>query len=573
MESFLGIDIKDFTQQFIEVCKSKKINYIVTVSNRGNMLLEEIIKHNPDFTKSLDLLGIKVCNEKDLVRKSLYGKVSNSNILLFDDLIKTEEHIKSAREKIEKGINSCDETNNQQNTQFSYYAVYRYENSNIEDEQINDNLCIYGTKSAGAYYQFGIDEGIYFQKNLLPSSNDLPLVTKGTIASIDDLIDALREYRDTHVVIDEFKIGNEKFPLISVFFDEFKFPKDDKGLVLSSTLRIRYEKNESGDKYNVLITPFVLTQSMKADTLQSLYYDMYGEMIENVSNHFLMMYRKLVHNFSFYLAEEIVDRFEDSGYRFYLNFESMNLYGDEYTNSLILHHMRKSNSDNITCYVGNNVTENSGNHRKELFETLIYEPKKKDYAYNYNFCPIENLLSLFKQDKCSVISMLYGYLENYSISNELKYNKDTNTIERGFHIEESSLCYSPVEDRIYYRMLKRFYEKCRKDYNIFMENYLLMHDKAAHYFWNNNYSDYISYGDFLYLKKYYYNLTENQLINEIESKEYKLNDSDDELDRVYYFEDDWLNSMLGYAGFSFNMNASQREAFEEKKVLLRKKNK
>lgn len=576
MESFLGIDIKDFTQQFIEVCKFKKINYIVTVSNRGNMLLEEIIKHNPDFTKSLDLLGIKVCNEKDLVRKSLYGKVSNSNILLFDDLIKTEEHIKSAREKIEKGINSCDETNNQQNTQFSYYAVYRYENSNIEDEQINDNLCIYGTKSGGAYYQFGIDEGIYFQKNLLPSSDDLPLVTKGTIDSIDDLIDALRGYRDTHVVIDEFKIGNEKFPLINVFFDEFKFPKDDKGLVLSSTLIIRYEKNESGDKYNVLITPFVLTKSMKADTLQSLYYDMYGEMIENVSDHFLMMYRKLVHNFSFYLAEEIVDRFENSGYRFKLSYDALDLYDDEYTKSLIHYCFKEfsGSNKNIQTYNENTVTENSRSSRKELFETLIYEPKKKDYAYNYNFCPIENLSYLLEEPsyKLNFISMLYGYLENYSISNELKYNKDTNTIERGFHIEESSLCYSPVEDRIYYRMLKRFYEKCRKNYNIFKENYPLIHYKAEHYFWDNNYSDYIRYGDFLYLKKYYYNLTENQLIDEIESKEYKLNDADDELDGLYYFEDK-LSYILASDDFTFNMNASQRNTFEEEKALLRKKNK
>ena len=227
MESFLGIDIKDFTQQFIEVCKSKKINYIVTVSNRGNMLLEEIINHNPDFTKSLGLLGIKVYNEKDLVRKSLYGKVSNSNILLFDDLIKTEEHIKIAREKIEKGINSCDETNNQQNTQFSYYAVYRYENSNIEDEQINDNLCIYGTKSAGAYYQFGIDEGIYSQKKLIPTTTELPII-RGTIHSVDDFIDFLEKIKFTNRDFDVMIEAKQKDDALFRLVRQLKYKTDYK---------------------------------------------------------------------------------------------------------------------------------------------------------------------------------------------------------------------------------------------------------------------------------------------------------------------------------------------------------
>jgi hypothetical protein len=546
VERFLKLDDQKFSDSLIQVCKDNNINNIVTVAKKGHILFNEILEHNPELWEELKSLSIQVYSDRELSRRDLYQDISNSNILMFDDLIKTGSHVTHVKDSIKDRIKKCVGDNE---TQFYYYVVYRYENSIIVNKEIENRLFVFDSKPANEYYQFSLDEGIYFQKNLLPSSNDLPLV-KGTIASIDDLIDALRKYRDTHVVIDEFKIGNEKFPLINVFFDDFKFPKDDKGLVLSSTLRIRYEKNESGDKYNVLITPFVLTQSMKADTLQSLYYDMYGEMIENVSNHFLMMYRKLVHNFSFYLAEEIVDRFEDSGYRFYLNFESMNLYGDEYTNSLILHHLRKSNSDNITGYVGNNVTKNNENYRKELFETLIYEPKKKDYAYNYAFCPIENLFSLFKMNERSVISMLYCYLENYSISNELEYNKETNTIERGFYGGESSLCYFPVEDRICYRMLNRFYNKCRKNYLVFMENFLLMFDKASHYFFNNNYSDYISYGDFLYFKNYYYNLTEDRLIDELESKEYKLNDI--EFDRVYYFEDNWLNYILASDDFTFN---------------------
>ena len=549
VERFLKLDDQKFSDSLIQVCKDNNINNIVTVAKKGHILFNEILEHNPELCEELKSLSIQVYSDRELSRRDLYQDISNSNILMFDDLIKTGSHVTHVKDSIKDRIKKCVGDNE---TQFYYYVVYRYENSIIVNKEIENRLFVFDSKPANEYYQFSLDEGIYFQKNLLPSSNDLPLV-KGTIASIDDLIDALRKYRDTHVVIDEFKIGNEKFPLINVFFDDFKFPKDDKGLVLSSTLRIRYEKNESGDKYNVLITPFVLTQSMKVDTLQSLYYDMYGEMIENVSDHFLMMYRKLVHNFSFYLAEVIIERLGSNGYKPSLDVMSLELYDKKYALSLIDHlfkTVRNRRDDKDYESFGYHLVRNNEIHKQELFETLIYEPKKNNKVYDYAFCPIENLSMLLKEDKLSVISTLNCYLENYCISNELEYNKRTNTVERGFYGGESSLCYFPVEDRICYRMLNRFYKRCNGDYLLFMDNYQILFDKAERFFDNNHYFDYMNYRDFLYIKKYYYNLTVEQLTNEIESKEYKLNDL--ELEDYYFFEDSWLDYILDSDDFTFN---------------------
>ena len=90
MELFLANNKESIINSLKSICENMKIDYIVTLAKKGTLLFEllydEKYLYIPEKDKFIPIYADRIINKKDDY------KFLNSNVLLFDDTMKTGRH-------------------------------------------------------------------------------------------------------------------------------------------------------------------------------------------------------------------------------------------------------------------------------------------------------------------------------------------------------------------------------------------------------------------------------------------------------------------------------------------------
>lgn len=579
MHEFLTDDeIGGFFYQLIEFIKNQRIGMIVTIAKKGTFLLNYMLKRDLPVVDEFKTLGIYISSDRKINKMDTYNIFHGKNILLFDDSVKTGSHFIHTTNYLRRKINNNMIIINE-DFEFFYYAYIKCEHAIINENIDTNKLGVYQPSATiEDYFKFCHEESIFFQKNLIPTSIDLPIL-RAEIDDINKLSAVLKNqtdftYRDT-----SFKIANEKFDLGILIIDDNDIKNVVKEFLISSICKIRFEYNDVKEKYDILFSPFALCDSIKYEELEKLYNNLFDTQIKNktkaqMNSAFVKLYRYVVYLLSYMIGVKIKNRLIQ--HKIEINFDkSFNDYfcldrKDMFMMKKAIYKYEKSGlnefSYNDFSYSYKDNIKSSIMYSLEQIKIFLYDAvirKKGDYSdnkdekreiFDYGFVELHPLTQMCYNlsNKMNFIEALVAFLENFVMSNEIEFNFKNGWVERGLCSGEASFTILPIDDHLFYCGLTYYYNKVNKDFKLYKENYPLFIDKFNTFLKNEGFYDSndITSAQFNYLSEYYGDVNERNLSFIIESKKYILQ-SRQGYNRFKYIKN-WLEFMLESTDFTFN---------------------
>lgn len=549
----IGFSEVEIKSQVEQICIEKKIDYIVPLAKKGNVLFKDIFGD-----KDLTINGnvIKVFNDRLINKFDSFSFLSNKNILIFDDSFRTGNRIfKTISFFLDKTMSSLikekkDIVFNEFGdvTNYSYYTVVQCKKEDVPNRK-NFKVKSYKTYNTEDYYDFCIKEATIFQKKLCYNSIDLPIF-KTSVNDLQLLNDIFQnelgmEFEETYTYI-----GNEKVNLGVLYIDIPELRDLTNNLILATTCKLRYEINKDG-QYDCIFTPLIFTQSMEYSDLENMYNSIFNlerrkaSLKVDMRLSFVKLYRYINYVLSFsignlikkYLAEYCIDL------KYSKEFENQfieTLDGEE--NILLQNKLKEyENFNNVLKDLSNFKCESdyyldedssfvlSFDEIKETIFNLITEEREKSNL-EHNFTPIEDFSNIYSNPKnyFNFVKAIYQCLESYSITNELDFINSKSYLERGFVNGECSAISLPYKDKVFYVGLRCFYDKVNRDYDKYVKNYNLFIEKYYHFLLSEDYfkNNLITKKEFVYFENYYRNVSKNSIKKKLESKTYILKQKD-----------------------------------------------
>ena len=549
---------EEVIKNITNICIEQGIEYIVTLAKKGTAIFELLCNDGylylPEKKRYVTVYIDRALNKKDNY------EFLDKNILLFDDTMKSGYHFFSTEEHLAKKINFSKKNINfkkEKSPFFYYYCIAQCNNSNyFLKDKINQLYSYYEPPlDYEHYYQFCIDEAVYFQKNMRGNSIDLPIFEMD-IDNVDDFKNILNN-DNNYILYNERKcdIGNYKFNVGSIYLNDSTFVEMFKGFMIAPIAKVRYEYIEKDKNYKVMITPFALTGSININELKDLYNMLFNDTIlmkdYNVKNEnekwlvYIKLYRYVNFLMSFYIGNNIAKFL--STYNYKLNYTNnasthFSIKYDEFIKDIFVYQgydiydrlkgfkytkqFQKSDLkneplsyDDANEYIFNLIVDRIIDQNKETFTD----------SSKYNFIEIEKIANLYETSKNNLItfcSALIDNIERYLVTNEIFLDGDI--IKRGFLPGEISVTALPYDGRLFYNGLYAFYRRVNKDFDNFMRDYDLFIDKFYNLLISKNMfdTDYINIRSFNFFVKYFKNMKKNNFIECIEAKKYLLDNLD-----------------------------------------------
>ena len=149
MELFLANNKDSIINSLKSICEKMKIDYIITLTKKGTLLFELLYDKKYLYIskeeKYIPIYADRIINKKDDY------KFLNSNVLLFDDTMKTGRHFLHTKNLLLSKIKEC---SNDINNNFYYYCILKCEGKNDFSKEELQNLF--------SYYQFPYDYESYY---------------------------------------------------------------------------------------------------------------------------------------------------------------------------------------------------------------------------------------------------------------------------------------------------------------------------------------------------------------------------------------------------------------------------
>lgn len=551
----MGFNKYEIKSQVEQICIEKNIDYIVPLAKKGNILFKDIFG-NKDLIINNKI--IRVLNDRIINKFESFSFLSNKSVLIFDDSFRTgskiyktisffNDKIMSSLIKESKDI-IFDESG--YITNYSFYTVAQCKKEDVPHRK-DFKVISYKTYPLKEYYEFCMNEAIMFQNNLCCNSIDLP-VFKTTINDLEILDEIFEnepeiEFERTHTYI-----GNKKINLGILYFDIPGLKNLSDSLIIAATCKIRYEINQEG-QYDCIFTPMIFTKSMSYYDLKNLYCAIFNIKKENsilkvdMRLSFVKLYRYINYVLSFSIGYLIKKCFKE----YSINLEYLDKFENQFVETIdekeniLLKNKLKEYEDftNVLKDLSNFSCENDYSSKKEnkssiytldeikeiIYDSII-EEKEKDNNLEYNFTHIEEFSNIYDQEEnhFNFIKAIYQCLESYIITNELDFINSKSFLERGFVNGECSVISLPYKDKLFYFGIDMYYKKVNKSYDLYVRNYDLFIKKYFIFLKNEGYfeNNLITMKQFEYFKKYYKNVTKDNIRKKIESKGYILKQED-----------------------------------------------
>lgn len=536
MELFLANNKDSIINSLKSICEKMKIDYIITLTKKGTLLFELLYDKKYLYIskeeKYIPIYADRIINKKDDY------KFLNSNVLLFDDTMKTGRHFLHTKNLLLSKIKEC---SNDINNNFYYYCILKCEGKNDFSKEELQNLFSYYQfpYDYESYYNFCLDEVNYFQKKLLGNSIDLPVFDL-QIEDINVFKDIINNISD-ELVYNEHNcfIGNKKVVIGSIFLDKPNFTKLFDKFVIALTSKVRYEYDESSNQYRILITPFALTGSIKYNELYELFKRLFSEMIGNnlsettMNLSYIKLYRYVNYFISYYTGVCITNILRQYG----LDFKYTD-NGNIYYGYLVGNYIRETINDyNFNIYEkmdGFRYTSQVDS-RESIFQEYTFQ-ELNEHLFNriinteidsskYSLIHLNSMSHIFETTKNNLIrfcDVLICNIDSFLISNEIKL--EGSWIIRGFLPGEISVTALPYDARLFYSGLYSFYKKVNADYGDYMRDYDLFIHKFYDLLVSKKYfkTKFITSKSFDFFKQYFKNLNEENFEERIEAKKYLL---------------------------------------------------
>ncbi|WP_279006988.1 hypothetical protein [Thomasclavelia cocleata] len=564
MELFLENNKKSIINNLKYICEKMKIDYIITLTKKGTLLFELLYDKKYLYIskeeKYIPIYADRIINKKDDYR------FLNSNVLLFDDTMKTGRHFLHTKKLLLHKLKEC---SNDIDNNFYYYCILKCEGkTDFPKEELHNLFSYYQFPyDYESYYNFCLDEVNYFQKKLLGNSIDLPVfdlqiedinVFKNVITNISD--ELIYNEHDCF-------IGNTKVSIGSIFLDKPDFIKLFDKFVVALTSKVRYEYDESINQYRILITPFALTGSIKYVDLCELFKRLFSEMTGNnlsettMDLSYIKLYRYVNYFISYYTGVCITNILKKYG----INFKYTD-NGNVYYGCLVDNYIREAINDyNFNIYekmVGFKYTSKV-DLIKSTFQEYTFQ-ELNEYLFNqiinreinsteYSLITLNSMYNIFETTKNNLIrfcDVLICNIDSFLISNEIKL--ENSWIIRGFLPGEISVTALPYDARLFYSGLYSFYKKVNANYSDYNRDYDLFIHKFYDLLVSKNYfkTGFITSKSFDFFKQYFKNLDEENFEERIESKKYLL--ENEELSKDIEIISSIMDMLLTSGDFEIN---------------------
>lgn len=562
MNIFLPDSTVQKTIDKLQECIIKnEIDYIIPLARKGDLFFKYLNDQSKNFMTFLTKNNIKVVNDRTLNKEGNYECLRSSNILLFDDSVKTGNHfihtVNYLKNKINKNISI-----ERDDFDFFYYAQIKCKDTKLNEKLDKSKLYVSEENvSIKDYFDFCHDESIYLQKNLFPTSTDLPIF-KTSLKEISLLKEILMNIQEFHYNDTIFTIANEKFNLGVLIIDDKPLRNIVGDFLISASCKIRYEYYSDSKKYDVLLTPFAICDSISYQELEFLYNSLFNKSLKaktkaEMNCNFVTLYRDIIFLLSYFIGDIIKNKLKE--YDITLKFESMN-YDlnvseaiDRYNENGIasfchdtFYYTPKIDNQRSLAYSLEQIKVNLYDRvvrNKNILNTDTYG----QYDYDYNFVELNSLTGIYKnvENRLYFVTALFTFLENYSMSNEIEFNFGNCWIERGLCAGELSISTLPFYDNVFYTGLYYFYKKIHKDYQLYKKYYESFIKMFFVFLKNEDYfrPPYISIGQFQYLSDYYRSIEQQNFHLIIESKAYLCNQNDEKLLHII----EWIDFLSKYS--------------------------
>ena len=565
MELFLANNKESIINSLKSICENMKIDYIVTLAKKGTLLFEllydEKYLYIPEKDKFIPIYADRIINKKDDY------KFLNSNVLLFDDTMKTGRHFLHTKKLLSDRIKECSDGIKKNN--FYYYCILKCEGKfDFSREELQNLFSYYQFPyDYESYYSFCLDEVNYFQKKLLGNSIDLPIFDL-QIEDINVFKDIINNVSD-ELIYNEHDcfIGNTKVVIGSIFLDNPNFTKLFDKFVIALTAKVRYEYDKSSNQFRILLTSFALTDSIEYDELCELYKRLFLEVRENdlpnnvMKLNYIKLYRYVNYFISYYTGVFITNILRQYG----LDFKYTGNGGVYYGYSVDNYIKEAINDYNFNIYEkmdGFRYTSqadlNESNFQEYTFQEL------NEYLFNqiidreinsseYSLIKLNSMKHVFDTTKNNLIKfcdVLICNIDSFLISNEISL--EDKQIIRGFLPGEISVTALPYDARLFYSGLYSFYKKVNADYNSYKRDYDLFIHKFYDLLVSKNYfkTEFITSESFEFFKHYFKNLEEKNFEERIEAKKYLL--ENEELSKDIEIISSIMDMLLTSSDFEIN---------------------
>ena len=579
MHEFLTDDeIGNFFYQLIGFIKNRQIDMIVTIAKKGTFLFNYMLKSRLPVVDEFNSLDIPVFSDREINKMDNYDNFHNKNVLLFDDSLKTGSHFIHTTNYLKRKINKNLIVDNE-DFNFFYYAYIKCQHTVLNKDFDITKLGVYlPSSSIEDYFEFCHNESIFFQKNLIPTSTDLPIL-RTVIDDINKLLEIFNRQVDFIQQTTTFNIANESFDLSALIIDDSELKQIVGEFLISATCKIRYEYNDDKNKYDVLFSPFAICDSIKYEDLEVLYNILFDEDLQietkaEMNLVFVKLYRYVIYLLSYIIGDIIKKRlqqynidilFDDSfNDQFYHN-ERDELLMKKAIDNYEKHGINIFHDDKFTYTCKDNI-KSSKIYSFEQIKIFLYDMvvRKKDVfldnknddenSFNYSFTELHPLVRIYNNtSNCiNLVVALFIFLESFVLSNEIEFDFKNGWIQRGLSSGESSISTLPINDHIFYCGLTYYYDKVNKNYELYKKNYSLFIDKFNTFLKNEGFFDAndITLSQFKYLSEYFEDVNKDNLSFVIESKKYILQS---ELgNNRYRYIINWLVSLLESVDFTFN---------------------
>lgn len=539
-------------KEVYDLCENQEIDYIFTLAKKGTFLFDIIFDNQNELFIDKASRFVRVYSDRVINKKNDFSFLKGKKILLFDDSVRTGKHFKHTidylKEKIKESCKSKDVS-----ASFVCYSIMQcpnYEESikvNLHDKDNGKkidlevfNLC----HEFSDYYKFCVEESEYFQDETNGNSVDLPIFNVKV-----PYIWEFREYLE--LTFDGYKqldigITHEKNDLdVIVFRNNCNLKPFFNDFLISSMCKLKYKKEDDG--WNVVVTAYALTNSIKYETLRTWYnnvFEFYNineshkEKVPNVKNkrniYFVKMYRYINYLIGYYIGmyfsnilkeKNIILEYNDSN--------AIKQFGKDYNNYI------KSLYDNYGVGIFTLIDDKKQD---------ISLKKANKYLYNYQEMTehVFKEINMNKKNKASSFLEIGGLKKYYSnesnlelfdyaivcqqerfaISNEVELSEDKVSIYRGFAPGECSMALMPYRANVFYGIIYELYNKSKKQFSLFKRNYDLFIKRIDRYFVLEDFykKKVISKSQFDYLSKYFDEINELYFNESIEAMEYILED-------------------------------------------------
>lgn len=546
MLEYLEKNKSSIKKEIFRICKEEDIDFIFTLAKKGTFLFDMIFDYQEELTIDDVDKVVYVYSDRVINKNNDFSFLEGSNVLLFDDSIRTGKHFQHTIDYLKKKIKeSC--SKNHISTQFVSFCIKQCApRSDLRIKNLNNTkLYIFDQhdKEYPDYYNFCISESECFQNNMLGSSIDLPIFNF-KIENKNDFRELLMDVFNNYEELD-IGITHENKMMDLVVFENQYLKECFKDFLLSSMCRLKYQKEDNF--WNVSVTAYALTGSINYDILYKWYTlifkDYFGKMSKDKDARdlcFVKMYRYINFLISYYIGkqfsnilgecnidvkynEENTIRQFGSNYNFYIN----DLY-DDY-GFRIFSNINEHMNTPIQIFKNIFLEETKSKYdllkmNEEVFKKIVNQKERsKDHLFK-----IEDLDYLYtnKRDLKLFNATILAQQERFAISNEIELSKDRKMIYRGFAPGECSMALLPYRANIFYAAIYELYIKANKQYELYKRNYKQFIEKINIYFeLEKIYSNKIlKKSQFNFLSNYFENISEEYFNENIEAKEYMLED-------------------------------------------------